>query len=232
MPNNEGTLITSPIRPHGSGDEFPVAFANELKGGYYSVSTVEDRDAIPMERRMEGMMCHVISTYKFYVLSAGIDNANWQEVAIGGGSGQGASGYSGFSGMDGFSGYSGFSGESVPLVSSNRAIVSDDEGGIIASDVTDVEIQSLSGISGPIQSQLDDRLKVDGSNSMIGSLNMNITSGFSGFSGVSGRVSTILQKSRFSGILNDYDQVQLVTKVPDGSGWYLDCIQLSLDIPI
>jgi hypothetical protein len=84
MANNKGTLITSPIRPFSSGDTYATAYADEIKGGYHSVSGITERDAIPSFRRSEGMLCNVISENKVYKLVGGTGNTEWQEFTSGG----------------------------------------------------------------------------------------------------------------------------------------------------
>lgn len=45
---------------------FPIANANNIKGGLYSVSTIEERDSIPESRRSEGMLCYVQDEQIYY----------------------------------------------------------------------------------------------------------------------------------------------------------------------
>ena len=35
-----GTNVAAPIRPFDTNDSFPTAFANEVKGGHHTVSTM------------------------------------------------------------------------------------------------------------------------------------------------------------------------------------------------
>jgi hypothetical protein len=83
MAQNIGTLLGSAIRPADSLDAFPSFHANEGKGGFYSVATIAERDAITSLRREIGMRIRVISEKKDYELIGGITNVNWVEV-IGG----------------------------------------------------------------------------------------------------------------------------------------------------
>ena len=48
--------IIDEIRQKNSG-RFPVVDTNNVKGGYYQVDTIEERDQIPEERRRLGMLC-------------------------------------------------------------------------------------------------------------------------------------------------------------------------------
>lgn len=59
---NKGYLINAPIRPISPDDTYPVALANELKGGCHSAITREQMESIPLERRQEGMLCTVGSS--------------------------------------------------------------------------------------------------------------------------------------------------------------------------
>jgi hypothetical protein len=87
MANNDGTLIIAPVRPQSDQDAYPTAFAAELLGGHHEVLTLLDRNAIPAERREEGMTCWVVETDQMYVLSGGIDDLNWLEFSTQGASG-------------------------------------------------------------------------------------------------------------------------------------------------
>ena len=51
MSKNKGTLISSPIRPLSSGMTIPTAYADEIKGGLHTVSTLSERNQIPVDRR-------------------------------------------------------------------------------------------------------------------------------------------------------------------------------------
>ena len=117
MSTNKGILVVGPVRPYDTGDTFPVAYANEILGGHYQVSTLEDRNAIPSVRRVVGMFCTVISdssygdATKTYQLVGGVDNANWVPFATGEGE-QGPQGYQGQQGVGGSTGATGPQGDS------------------------------------------------------------------------------------------------------------------------
>jgi hypothetical protein len=83
--NNTGTLVTAPIRPHSNRDQYPTAYANEIKGGHHTVSTLEHRNSIPHERRSEGMFCTVTTQKVTYQLLGGIENSNWEVFTTSGG---------------------------------------------------------------------------------------------------------------------------------------------------
>lgn len=61
MTANAGTLVTAPIDTPDSGDRFPTGYANKQAGGHHQVATRAERDAIPAERLVEGMLCYVIA---------------------------------------------------------------------------------------------------------------------------------------------------------------------------
>jgi hypothetical protein len=77
--------VIDTIAPKNNGN-FSVAEDVYLKGGWRVAADLTARDAIPALRRKEGMRCYVITTGKQYYLDGGIDNADWVEVADGGGS--------------------------------------------------------------------------------------------------------------------------------------------------
>ena len=86
-----GTLISSPIRPLSTSMTIPVAYADEIKGGFHSVDDVSDRDLIYSNRREFGMLVYVRNTTEFYQLqqvssSNEGDNLNWVLVNVGGSS--------------------------------------------------------------------------------------------------------------------------------------------------
>lgn len=76
-----GTNVASPIVPFTTADHFPTHYAKYGKGGYRSVSNISERNAIPQERREEGMLAWVISESKLYQLK----NGYWVEAKFGGG---------------------------------------------------------------------------------------------------------------------------------------------------
>ena len=67
---------------------FPLVDSNDIKGGFYQVDSIEERDLIPSVRRKEGMLCAVKN--KLYQLVDGIENDNW--VVFNVGTGEGISG--------------------------------------------------------------------------------------------------------------------------------------------
>lgn len=89
MPLNQGTLISSPIRPLSPGMTIATALSNEILGGLHSVQSVGDRDLITTDRRQFGMLVYIINDDDFYQLkqinSPDIsDNLNWDLINISG----------------------------------------------------------------------------------------------------------------------------------------------------
>lgn len=57
----------------------PLVDANDIRGGYYQVDSMEERDEIPLHKRKEGMLCYVKNS-KIYQLLNGIENEHWVEL--------------------------------------------------------------------------------------------------------------------------------------------------------
>lgn len=55
---------------------FPLVDSNDIRGGFYQVNSIEERDLIPSIRRKEGMLC-AVKNDKLYQLVGGIENINW-----------------------------------------------------------------------------------------------------------------------------------------------------------
>lgn len=55
---------------------FPLIEAKDVKGGFHQANNIEERDAIPKEKRIEGMYCYVLND-TIYRLLGGIENSNW-----------------------------------------------------------------------------------------------------------------------------------------------------------
>lgn len=84
---NAQVKVIGAVEPNDLSDKYPTH--NELygKGGFRSVNTLSDRDAITPARRNIGMLVYCIANEKFYQLKGGIDNANWVETNFGSGTG-------------------------------------------------------------------------------------------------------------------------------------------------
>lgn len=68
--------VISEIAPRASGT-FPVVDVGNVRGAYWSVPTVTDRDAINANNRRAGMLVHCQDTNLSYRLVGGIANGNW-----------------------------------------------------------------------------------------------------------------------------------------------------------
>ena len=72
--------LVSTVKPKNNG-QFPIAEANDIKGGYYSVASIEERDNIPLVRRTAGMLCYVLGD-KIYKLNDDLEI--WEEFTVSG----------------------------------------------------------------------------------------------------------------------------------------------------
>lgn len=88
MPNTPqsipGTNLASAIVPFTTADQFPTHYAQYGKGGWRSVDTLADRDAIPAPRLENGMVVFVneIQTPFVYI------NSTWEQLVTGSGGGK------------------------------------------------------------------------------------------------------------------------------------------------
>ncbi|MEO0075010.1 MAG: hypothetical protein ABIK31_02745, partial [candidate division WOR-3 bacterium] len=78
-----GTNIIDSIVPFTNFDNYPTHLAIYGKGGWRTVNSIAERDAIPSERREEGMVVHVLNDNN-YQLVGGITNTHWQVLNISG----------------------------------------------------------------------------------------------------------------------------------------------------
>lgn len=85
MAQNVGTQVIAPIVTPDSNDKFPTHINALGQGGFKAVQTIADRDAIPLERRENGMLCAVLENDTVYQLKGGIDNAFWTIFTTGAG---------------------------------------------------------------------------------------------------------------------------------------------------
>lgn len=72
-----GTNVVDRIVPFDTGDQFPTHEALYGRGGLRTVQTLLERDTIPLTRREQGMIVHVIGVGDF-ILQGGITNSDWQ----------------------------------------------------------------------------------------------------------------------------------------------------------
>ena len=68
--------IPGQLAPNGS---FPVIDGNDIKGGFYIVDTIEERDSIPVANRKIGLPCYVVDQNMYYRLRDGITNDCWDD---------------------------------------------------------------------------------------------------------------------------------------------------------
>ena len=68
--------IPGQLAPNGS---FPVIDGNDIKGGFYIVDTIEERDSIPTANRKIGLPCYVVNKNMYYRLRDGITNDCWDD---------------------------------------------------------------------------------------------------------------------------------------------------------
>ena len=68
--------IPGQLAPNGS---FPVIDGNDIKGGFYIVDTIEERNSIPAANRKIGLPCYVVNQNMYYRLRNGITNDCWDD---------------------------------------------------------------------------------------------------------------------------------------------------------
>lgn len=85
--NSTNIPVFGPLGPLGPKDTYPTHEAIYGKGGLIQVSSIEERDAIPMERRIVGLQVIVNNEESLgyedptvYVLSDGIRNSDWRVI--------------------------------------------------------------------------------------------------------------------------------------------------------
>ena len=83
MANNVGTLVIAPVRPQSTSDVYPVAIANEIRGGHHSVASIVERDAIAVERLDVGMFCTTKDSGTVYILRQILPSLVWEEFVSG-----------------------------------------------------------------------------------------------------------------------------------------------------
>ena len=75
--NLQGTNIISMIVPTNHADTYATHDSFYGKGGWREVNTLDERNAIPEERRRIGMVVYVRETFKAYLLKNSLSNAGW-----------------------------------------------------------------------------------------------------------------------------------------------------------
>lgn len=87
-----GQTVIDKIVPTDALDTYPTHAAIYGLGGYRSVANITDRNAIPAQRREEGMAVYVADAQTRYILQGGITNSDWVIDTSGGGGGGGGGG--------------------------------------------------------------------------------------------------------------------------------------------
>ena len=86
MASIKGTNVAAMIAPFDTEDTFPTHDAKYGKGGYRSVDTIAERDAIPASRLTDGCVCYVGGTdkneYRYNEATS-----SWTKIEKGGGGG-------------------------------------------------------------------------------------------------------------------------------------------------
>lgn len=77
--NIPGTNVTSCIVPCTDEDNYATHDSTYGKGGWREVRTIEERNAIPLERRKLGMAVYVTQESKLYILKYAFNDACWYE---------------------------------------------------------------------------------------------------------------------------------------------------------
>lgn len=78
----KGTNVVAPVVPLDTADVHPSHEARYGKGGYRSVATLAERDAIPPARREAGMLVYVSADDETWKLAA--DLVTWDQYSTGG----------------------------------------------------------------------------------------------------------------------------------------------------
>jgi len=82
MPIPQTFTVIAPVAPSSNTDTYPVTLPIYGKGGLRTVANINERNAIFDERRERGMLVYVESDSKYYTLTNGITNNNWQQVTL------------------------------------------------------------------------------------------------------------------------------------------------------
>jgi hypothetical protein len=77
-----GTVISAQVTTGNTDNTFSIGDTNLMQGGQHSYATLPERDAIPNDRRRQGMACWADGT--LYRLSTGTLNSDWVAEGQGG----------------------------------------------------------------------------------------------------------------------------------------------------
>lgn len=80
MANIAGTNLAAGIVPFTTEDQYATHFAGYGKGGWHSVATIEERDAIPAQRMEVGMVAFVVAEQRAYTLTS-VSPLTWEALA-------------------------------------------------------------------------------------------------------------------------------------------------------
>lgn len=75
-----GTSVIAPIVPDNEASVYPTHYSKYGKGGHVEVNNINERDAIAIDRRTEGMKVYVQNEGNTYYLKNGITNAHWTNL--------------------------------------------------------------------------------------------------------------------------------------------------------
>lgn len=79
---SKSTTVAGPIAPSDTNDTYATHFAKYGNGGFMSVANEAARDALPVDRREEGMWVQQLDNSTFWRLMGGVANGNWEEVTM------------------------------------------------------------------------------------------------------------------------------------------------------
>lgn len=74
--------VPAVVAPTDATDTFPVTDPKYGKGALRTVANNTERNAISTDRREVGMLVYVSDINKYFKLTNGITNSNWQECVI------------------------------------------------------------------------------------------------------------------------------------------------------
>lgn len=80
MPIANTVTVSNVIAPSSTADTYPVTDPTYGLGGLRTVADITARNAIPAQRRQQGMIVYVTDVSKYYILLNGILDANWAEL--------------------------------------------------------------------------------------------------------------------------------------------------------
>lgn len=78
----KSTTLTAPIAPSDTNDTYATHYARYGNGGLMSAANESAREAIPADRREEGMWVQQLDDNSYWRLLGGIANGDWEEVTM------------------------------------------------------------------------------------------------------------------------------------------------------